>query len=1009
MSDDSQLSQFTLDETKNVAGSLWHRWDPHIHMPGTKKEDRYTGATPDEDFINAVNQSNPPIRALGITDYYDLECYRRALQFKAEGKFPSIELIFPNVELRFAVKAPKGSFLNVHLLVCPDDDDHLDKLDDFLRELKFKFKEENYGANRSSLIRLGRAFNADAHDDAHALKLGVEQHKVDPDSLIKGLEESAWARKNILVAVATGQKDGSAQLQSDDGSRALRIKLERLANIMFSSNPKDRNFWLAKTFDDVEKFKSEYRSLKPCLHGCDAHEQSKVGNPHLNRYSWIKGDLTFETLKQACLEPEGRAIVQEDVPNTAMPSNTITSLTVSGADWFNPVSIPINPGLVAIIGPRGSGKSAGVELIAAAANAIEPEYADGSFLERAKTRTGDASSHIVWGNNQTTQSPLVFSELGINRGEARARYLSQQFVDNLCDSDRLAGKLVQEIERVIYNAHPQSETFNSSSFKELRETMTTSTRRLKSRFQETLSKVAKELSDERDLERSVGQLEQKRANEAAAIARDEDDRKALTPKTDTTLLKRLEVVRTAAEARSREISKLEKTLLDLNGLLRETEQFQGVEAQARLRRLKIDYPDTGLSDADWKLFDMEYEGNVDELLKSEITKVNQAIKDIRGPSHDEPNTHPDLLTAPLYFPDTVELSGLTHSLLEKERNRLEAIAGVNRAQQKRYNLLSDKIVKAKAELDKRDMEILKAKGATERIKTLIEDREAAYRGIFGEIENEEALLKRLYKPLQERLAAQDGTLQKLSFSVTRNVDIKSWCEAGESLFNLNKKGSLRGIGTLEKLVEKELLPIWYQGTAMEVAVAMSKFREDYGSDFWGHIPEHANQSRETRKAWSDKVTSWLFSTHHITITYGLEYEHTDIQNLSPGTRGIVLLLLYLAIDLDDDRPLIIDQPEENLDPQSIYDELVGHFKEAKKRRQIIIVTHNANLVVNTDADQVIVASRGEHRESQLPIMSYFSGGLENHVIRDAVCKILEGGAAAFAERARRLRVTLPNT
>jgi predicted ATPase len=67
-------------------------------------------------------------------------------------------------------------------------------------------------------------------------------------------------------------------------------------------------------------------------------------------------------------------------------------------------------------------------------------------------------------------------------------------------------------------------------------------------------------------------------------------------------------------------------------------------------------------------------------------------------------------------------------------------------------------------------------------------------------------------------------------------------------------------------------------------------------------------------------------------------------------RGIVLLLLYLAIDQDDDRPLIIDQPEENLDPKSIFVELVDRFREAKTRRQTIAVTHNVNLVVNADAD-----------------------------------------------------------
>jgi len=85
---------------------------------------------------------------------------------------------------------------------------------------------------------------------------------------------------------------------------------------------------------------------------------------------------------------------------------------------------------------------------------------------------------------------------------------------------------------------------------------------------------------------------------------------------------------------------------------------------------------------------------------------------------------------------------------------------------------------------------------------------------------------------------------------------------------------------------------------------------------------------------------------------------------------------------------------------------VERFRRAKRHRQIIIVTHNANLVVNADADQVIVASCGPHRPGQLPEISYECGGLENPSIRRKVCDILEGGEAAFKERAKRLRVRL---
>ena len=140
---------------------------------------------------------------------------------------------------------------------------------------------------------------------------------------------------------------------------------------------------------------------------------------------------------------------------------------------------------------------------------------------------------------------------------------------------------------------------------------------------------------------------------------------------------------------------------------------------------------------------------------------------------------------------------------------------------------------------------------------------------------------------------------------------------------------------------------------------MSKFREDHDTALMDGAPVPKAEEANYRE-WSKRFAKWLYSTDHISINYGIHYEGVDIQNLSPGTRGIVLLLLYLALDDADDRPLIIDQPEENLDRKSIFDELVGLFVKAKSKRQVIMVTHNANLVVNADADQVIIAEVGPH-------------------------------------------------
>lgn len=161
------------------------------------------------------------------------------------------------------------------------------------------------------------------------------------------------------------------------------------------------------------------------------------------------------------------------------------------------------------------------------------------------------------------------------------------------------------------------------------------------------------------------------------------------------------------------------------------------------------------------------------------------------------------------------------------------------------------------------------------------------------------------------------------------------------------------------------------------------------------------------RAWSIRFAQWLFSTDHISIRYGIDYDGVDIRKLSPGTRGIVLLLLYLAPDDSDNRPLVIDQPEEeDLDPESVFEELVHLFIEAKAHRQVIMVTHNANLVINTDADQIIIAEAGPHPHGKLPPITYRSAGLENAEIRKLVCDILEGGEGAFQARGRQVRARL---
>jgi hypothetical protein len=359
-----------------------------------------------------------------------------------------------------------------------------------------------------------------------------------------------------------------------------------------------------------------------------------------------------------------------------------------------------------------------------------------------------------------------------------------------------------------------------------------------------------------------------------------------------------------------------------------------------------------------------------------------------------------------YFSSEADLTALTLNLLTAEMNRLETLIGADKVIRAQYTALTQRITQESAALEALKKRLTDAEGSNARRKDLQTEREEAYGRVFQAIESEQDALLELYAPLLARLAQSSGTLKKLGFTVRRVVNVSAWgAVAEESLLDRRKTGPFQGRGALIEVAERMLRTAWETGSAADVQAAMTAFIETHQRDLLRHAPYGADQQAELR-GWLKQFAHWLFDTDHIIIRYEIIYDGTDIRKLSPGTRGIVLLLLYLALDEADDRPLIIDQPEENLDPKSVFEELVGLFINAKSKRQVIMVTHNANLVINTDADQIIVADAGPHSTGGLPLITYKSGGLENASIRKAVCDILEGGEQAFRERARRLRVRL---
>ncbi|QEM94351.1 hypothetical protein FEI17_27395 (plasmid) [Kosakonia radicincitans] len=163
------------------------------------------------------------------------------------------------------------------------------------------------------------------------------------------------------------------------------------------------------------------------------------------------------------------------------------------------------------------------------------------------------------------------------------------------------------------------------------------------------------------------------------------------------------------------------------------------------------------------------------------------------------------------------------------------------------------------------------------------------------------------------------------------------------------------------------------------------------------------------------ILSFLYDDCYL-IDFSVRYRGDDIVQMSPGKRGLVLLNLILHLS-NSRHPILIDQPEDNLDNRTIYSQLNDFVRQRKADRQIIMVTHNANLVVGTDAECVIVSNQSGQRsgiENSEFRFEYYTGSLEcsftsqedsgrlhTRGIREHVCEILEGGIQAFKERERK--------
>ncbi len=717
------------------------------------------------------------------------------------------------------------------------------------------------------------------------------------------------------------------------------------------------------------------------------------GNPAQNRFCWIRGDLTFDSLRQAVIEPERRVWIGEAPPPDGGGGESIVRLQIRNAPWLSTPTVPINTGLTAVIGSRGSGKTALVEMIAHGSGATG-WVSKSSFLYRATEHLVGSTAQVSWADG--TILPSVFlqsSNTNLDLVSPGVRYLSQHFVERLCSATGLATELRSELERVVFDATDPTQRMRAESFAELAQILLEPIEHARAELRDQLLQTSDAIVQESLAIDALPKNKQDRDAQAKAIESAQHDLKQLIPKGSDERAARLAALESALSEVSLRVEGLRRRRKSVEDLRLEVKQNREVSGPAVLARLRERFKIIELTPAEWNKFALSYGQDVDAILTREAAWVETAIATaVRGDG-----TPIDKQTVPL--------KAWPLEVVTAERDAVKMDVGIDAEMLKRYDALQRQIAQMEATRRNLQETIASGEGAPARRDALVQRRRVEYQEVLETLLREEDVLRGLYAPLATQLTSGQGALAKLKLVVGRHVDTARWAEKGERLLDLRKTSRFRGEGSLLEIANERLSSIWASGTAESVAAAIYDFYEEFRSEFLNAMPPSTDRNR--RREWEQSLATWLFDTSHIQVHYSVRYDNLAIEKLSPGTRGIVLLLLYLVLDRADRRPIIIDQPEENLDPQSVFSELVPHFLEARSRRQVIIVTHNANLVINTDADQVIVARATPSTSVGMPTISYVSGSLENANIRRCVCDILEGGDRAFMERAKRYRIRLP--
>lgn len=939
-------------------GSNWGKWDLHIHTPSSF-DYSYSGEEYfDEKLVQAWKEKG--FLAVAVTDHFLIDGNRiRRLQNLAEQEGITV---FPGVEYR----TDKGD-KNVHII--------------------------SIFSNEIDVIGLSNYFT-------YNMIKGKAKHPDNKSTIYWNLEDIVDFTKKYdgVLTVHAGNKASGIDkaMNNDEFFRQIKMEYAEVVDAFEVNNLHSYEGYKENVIPFLERtFEKEF----PVIVSSDNHD---CNNYKTTSNLWIKADPTFEGLKQAFLHPAERIFIgdkpEKVIHRETNPKSIMKSISIkkqvdapNNSEWFNS-EIPLNSSLVSIIGNKGSGKSALSDILGVVNNSIEIE--DLSFLNnkrfnKAPSNFGkDYEAELTWLDNKKVQLDSLFVKQDESSTvSATAQYLPQQYIEEICTN--LDNTIFQsEINKLIFSYIAQEEKLHTESFEEFIALKT-----------KPIELELKPLYDEiEEVNQAIIELEEKKREKYQSTVKSKRDERqsdldrqtAAKPKEvpqpennqNNDQLKRLEDIDTQIEKLNAEIRTVK-------------EKFEGQNINhQKLVTIK--------SEITLLISEIEQKNSKVESLFSELGLESEEFKiEFTDPSDKYDDQIYRIVKEKDSLYDKLKLEEGLESCLEKlhaeKREGLELIDNDNQAYQAYLTELKtweSTLEEIKGSVDvqgslayfEAEYEYLNSKLSSE-YSTLLEKRLELMKKIYEKKIAKKTIFDDVYKIIDNEITQTLGDLnQDIQFKTQLIIKEE---EIQELLKYVNKRAQSRFQGSDESKREMTKLISELDVTNFDsINIFLNKVLScGIERDF-----------EQLDKVIRDKVEYYLHVTtlKYLEVDYHLTYNGNTLDELSPGERGLMLLVFYLSLSRDE-KPIIIDQPEDNLDNQSIYSRLVPCIIAAKKKRQVIVVTHNPNIAIACDAEQVIIADIDKINNK----IQYTSGSIENKVINNKIVEILEGTKPAFRLRGRK--------